>query len=108
MNDLIMVTDGVALLDAETSAKIAEFERKLKEIKEAEDVLRAAILSEMESKGIKKIDTDEISITFKASYDKESFQSKDFKKEHADLYDKYVKMSPVKASVTIKLKEETA
>lgn len=106
MNDLIMVTDGVALLDGETASKIAEFERKLKEIKEAEDELRQKILEEMESKGIKKIETEEMTITYKASYDKESFQSKDFKKDHADLYDSYVKMSTVKPSVTIKLKED--
>ena len=106
MNDLIMVTDGVALLDGEASAKIAEFERKIKELKEAEDALRQSILEEMEKKGIKKLETEEMTITYKAPYDKETFQSKEFRAEHADLYDAYVKMSTVKASVTIKLKED--
>lgn len=105
MNNLISVENGIALLDAETASKIAEFERKLKEIKEAEDELRQRILAEMEQKDIKKIETEEMTVIYKASYDKETFQSKEFRADNPDLYDSYVKMSPCKASVTIKIKE---
>lgn len=104
MNELITITDGTALLNADTSAKIAEFERKLKEIKEAEDELKKNILKEMESKGIKKIETEEMVISYVASTDREKFDTERFKFDHADMYDEYVKMSPVKASVRIKLK----
>lgn len=104
--ELIVVKDDVALLDLETTKKIADFERKMKEIKDAEETLREMILEEMEEKGIKKIETEDFSITYRAPYDKESFQSKEFRAEHPDLYDSYVKMSPCKASVTIKLKED--
>ena len=106
MNELIKVTDGVALLAIETATKIAEMERTLKEIKEAEDALRAAILNEMESKGIKKIETDALSITYKDGYEKEQFQAKQLRADDPDLYDKYIKMSPVKASIMIELKED--
>lgn len=106
MNELIKVTDGVALLAIETATKIAEMERTLKEIKEAEDALRTAILNEMESKGIKKIETDVLSITYKDGYDKETFQSKNFRADHPDMWDEYIKMSPVKSSIMIKLKED--
>lgn len=110
MNDLITVNDDIALLDKETSARIADFERRIKEIKQAEDELRQAILEEMESKGIKKLETEEMTITYKAGYDKEKFDKKTFRKENPKLcaiYDKYCSISPVKASVTIKLKEES-
>ena len=106
MNSLINVENGIALLNPEIASKIADFERKMKEIKESQETLREQILAEMESKGIKKIETDEMTITYKASYDKETFQSKEFRADNPDLYDRYVKMSPCKASVTIKLKEE--
>ena len=104
MNELITITDGVALLNAETSAKIAEFERKMKEIKEAEDALKQSILDEMSKKNILKIETEEMTISYLAPSDRETFDSKRFRAEHADLFDEYVKLSPVKASVRLKLK----
>jgi hypothetical protein len=106
MNELIIMTDGIAILNPETAQQIAEFEKNIKEIKDAEESLRASILEEMEKKGIKKLDTPDLSITYKASYDKENFQTRDFKADHPDLFDSYVKISPCKASVVIKLKEE--
>ena len=104
MNDLITIKDGTALLDVETSAKIAEFERKMKEIKEAEDALKQGILKEMEQKGILKVETEEMTISYIAPTDRETFDSKRFKFDHPDMFDEYVKMSPVKASVRIKVK----
>lgn len=104
MNDeLITISKGVALLDAQTAVKIAEFERKMKEIKEAEDALKAAVLAEMEEKGILSIKTDDMTISYVASADRESLDTKRLKAEQPDLYDSYVKISPVKASIRIKL-----
>lgn len=107
MTDLIVLENGIALLNAEVAEKIAYFEQKKKEIKEVEEVLRAGIMEEMEKKGIKKIETDAMTITYKAPYDKETFQAKEFRANNPEMYDSYVKMSPCKASVSIKLKEES-
>ena len=104
MNELIRIRDGVVLLDPNTSREIAEFERRMKEIKEAEDKLKQEILAEMEEKNILKIDTSDVTISYIASTDRETFDSKAFRTDHADLYDEYVKLSPVKASVRIKVK----
>lgn len=104
MNELIIVNNGVATLDKSTDEKIAELERMIKEFTEFENELRAKILEEMEQKNIKKVETDALSIIYKATYDKESFDSKKFRADHADLYDEYVKIAPVKASVQIKVK----
>lgn len=102
--ELITINEGVALLSPETSAKIAECEKRIKEIKEAEDSLRQAILEEMEAKGIKSLETDEMTITYIAESDRESFDSKSFRSDHPDLYDDYIKFTTVKPSVRIKLK----
>ena len=104
MNELIRIRDGAVLLDPNTSREIAEFERRMKEIKEAEDKLKQDILAEMEEKNILKIDTSDVTISYIASTDRETFDSKAFRTDHADLYDEYVKLSPVKASVRIKVK----
>ena len=102
-DELITVSQGVALLDAQTAVRIAEFERKMKEIKAAEDALKAMILEEMESKGIKSIKTDDMMISFVAASEKETFDSKQLRADEPDMYDKYIKMTPVKASIRIKL-----
>lgn len=101
--ELITITNNIAILDAETAQNIAEFERAIKSLKEQEESLKTAILAEMESKKIKQIETDEMTITYVAGFDKETFQTKEFKKDYPDEYDNYVKMSPVKASIRIKL-----
>ena len=102
--DLITINNNIAILDTETAQKIAEFERTIKNIKEQEETLKTAILEEMERKNILMLETDDMTISYIASFDRETFQTKEFKKDHADLYDEYVKMSPVKSSVRIKVK----
>lgn len=102
--ELIKYENDIAILDIETSAKIAEFERQAKAIKEQEDKLKKAILEEMESKNIIKLETDDLMINYIASTDRETFDSKAFRQDHEDLYDDYVKMTPVKSSIRIKVK----
>lgn len=106
MSEMITVVENKALLSPEVASKIAECERRIKEIKDAEESLREAILTEMESKGIKKIETEEMTITYKAPYDKEKFEAKQFREAYPEMYDDYVTISTCKASVTIKLKEK--
>ena len=104
MNDLILNINGVPTLDGGTVSKIAEFESKVKEIKAKEDELKAEILKEMEEKGILKIDNDEMTISYIAATGRETFDSKKFKAENPEQYDKYVKIATVKPSVRIKVK----
>lgn len=101
--ELITVSADTALLQPEISKKIADFERQIKEIKQAEDELKQKILEEMERKGLLKVKTDDLAITYVAPADRESFDSKKFREDHADLYDEYIKMTPVKASIRIKV-----
>lgn len=101
---MLQVVEGTAILAEEAVAKIVEFERMAKQIKEAEDQLKAAILKEMEEKNILSIDSDELKISYVAPTQRETFDSKAFKEDFADLYDEYVKLSPVKASIRIKVK----
>lgn len=105
--ELIKRENGISILDAEVSDKIANFERQLKALKEQEDELKKAILEEMESKGIIKLEDDfnGLSITYVAETMREIFDNKKFKKDNPDVYDEYVRMSPVKSSIRIKVKE---
>ena len=102
--ELIKIENDVAILNEKASEEIAQFEAQVKALVEKEEELKAAILEEMESKGIIKIETDSLVITYVAPTDRETFNKKAFREEHADLYDEYITMSPVKSCIKIKVK----
>lgn len=102
--ELIKIENNKPLLSAGIASQIAEFERQVKYIEEQEKALKKAILEEMEQKNIIKLESDELMITYVAPTDREKFDSKAFRSDHADLYDEYVSMIPVKSSIRIKVK----
>lgn len=104
MNEMIIVKDKDIALTQEAVARIVSLETTLAVLKEKEVELKKAILEEMEAKKITKIDIDGLSVTYKASYDRESFDSKKFKADNPDLYDEYVKITQVSPSVILKVK----
>lgn len=103
--ELIKVEKGIAILDAETASTVAQIERQMKYLKEQEEALKKVILAEMEAKNIIKIDTPDMTVSYIAQTDRETFDSKKFRNDDPDTYDKYVRMSPVKASIRIKVKD---
>ena len=106
MDELIVFEGKNPLLNPEVSVKLAEFERMVKEVKAKQDELKQKILEEMESKGIVSIKTPELTISYVAPTSRETFDSKTFRKDHPDLYDEYVNISLVKASVRMKVVSE--
>lgn len=103
MSDLIKVENGMTILDTEVQEQIVRFELQMKAIKAAEDELRRSIIAEMEAKNIIKIESDELTITYKAAYDRERFSAQRLKQDHPDLYDEYVTITTVKPSILIKV-----
>lgn len=102
--ELIKVENEIGILDTEVSKKVAEFEKALKEIKEKEEELKQNILTEMENKNILKLETDDLMITYIATVERETFDIKRFREDYPDLYDEYVKFSPIKSSIRVKVK----
>lgn len=102
--EMIAVVDGVATLNADAAQRIAELERQAKAVKKAQDDMKAALLTAMQRHNVIKIESDACDITYIAATDRETFDSKSFRRDCPDLYDEYVQISPVKASVRIKLK----
>lgn len=107
MNEIITLENGISIIDDERANRIMN----LKMIKEqADKQLKSEtdqILDEMESKGILKASNEivGIEVTYIAPSDRESFDSKRLREDNPDLYDEYVKISTVKSSVRIKLKD---
>lgn len=104
MAELIKVENGMTILDVEAQRQIVAFELQMKAIKAKEDELRRRIIEEMEAKGIIKIESDDLSITYKAAYDRERFSAKRLKQDHPDLYDEYITITTVKPSILIKVR----
>lgn len=102
--ELITLKDNLAILDVETAGKIADFEKMAKEIKTKEDELKKAILEEMQDKGLIKLETDELVISFVSGTTRETLNTKSLKEELPDIYDTYIEIKPVKPSIRIKLK----
>lgn len=100
MNEVI--TKGT--LNPTVSARIAELEKTMKVLKQEQDALKAAVLTAMEENGIVKIDTPEVPISYIAETDRETRDTKTLKEKCPTVYDAYCKMTPVKASVRIKVK----
>ena len=101
--ELIKVENGY-VLDKGTMDEIKEIEKLSKALKVRQYKVRAELQKVMEDNNIIKFESDEIVVNYIAPTTRESFDSKQLKADNPDLYDLYVKLSPVKASIKIKVK----
>lgn len=87
---------------------IEYFTSLLKTCKEAESKLeeaKKALRAAMEKHNVKSFDFGTFSATIAADSETTSFDSKSFKKDHAELYSQYTTRKPKKGGFTIKLKD---
>lgn len=105
MEKTLTINKAEALSNPELIQKIVTLEKLSKELKETRESMLADLMAEMEERGIIKIDTPELLITYVPETQRESFDSKTFRADFPELYDDYVKMSPVKPSLRIKVRE---
>lgn len=84
---------------------LVNFERMAKQIKDQQEELKKGILEAMERNGILKIDNEYLTISYIGETDRETFDSKGFRAEYPELYDDFVKISTVKPSIGLKLKD---
>ena len=104
MNDLIVKKEDNYQLTDVIISELRLIDEEEKELKEKKEKIREILLKEMEDKNILKLENENISITYKAPTERETFRTKDFKKDLPDLYDTYVEFTPVKSSLLIKIK----
>ena len=101
MNDLqIIQKDGT--LTAEAVEAIKQYENIKKRVESEYNAFKTSLLQAMEEHGVLQIKADGLTVSYVAPTEKETFDSKSFRANNPDLYDEYVKMSPVKSSIRIK------
>ena len=96
-------TSTLQTIPKETQIDFCAYMKQIKAIEEKTTKIKEAILKEMEERGISKIDLGDITITYKEPTTKTSVDSAKLKKD--GIYDKYTKISNVKSSILIKVKE---
>ena len=104
MNDLIVKKEDNYQLSNIIISELKIIDEEEKKIKEKKEKIREILLKEMEDKNILKLENENISITYKAPTERETFRTAKFKKDLPDLYDTYVEFTPVKSSLLIKIK----
>lgn len=104
MNDLIVIENGLPVLNENIANELIDIELMAKSLKERADVLKAEILAAMEKHNIVKVDTPSMLISYIAPTDRETLDTKALKAELPEIYDSYCKITPVKASIRIKVR----
>ena len=104
MNDLIVKKEDNYQLTDTIISELRLIDEEEKKVKEKKEKIREILLKEMEDKNILKLENENISITYKAPTERETFRTEKFKKDLPDLYDTYVEFTPVKSSLLIKIK----
>lgn len=93
-----------AIVSAEICAQIAELEAQAKVLEDKRKAVKNEILRLMEENGVIKIDNEVLTITYVASTDRETLDTKTLKEELPEVYDAYIKISKVAPSLRIKIK----
>jgi predicted phage-related endonuclease len=102
MNEIVITSDNGLSLSSERS--VCEILKQLDELKKQEAIIKEDLMEEMKKRGLVKIDTTKLTITYVDATTRESFDSKKLREEKPEIYDEYCRISPVKDSIRIKVK----
>ena len=96
-----MNTDGQMILRPEAIEEIREIEIEKKKLEKQYKKFKTALLEGMQEYGIKKVDTDDLLITYAEPTDRVSIDTKKLWAEYKDVAFKCQKVSDVAASIRI-------
>ena len=104
----LKTNDEWVLEELDDAEKLIAFYETLKaKAEKAAQQVREKIVDSMLKQGITKFENENLTITYVAPTTAETFDSTRFKAEQPDVYKQYTKTINKKASVRIKLKENT-
>ncbi len=84
---------------------LAEAKQITDNIKKSYSDMTDTLKKFMAEKGFKKLETDDIAVTYKDAGTRESFDVKLFRADYPDLYDEYTSISETSDSLLIKVKK---
>ena len=92
-------------LERQMSALIIDLQKKHLKLQDKNDEIREQIKSSMEKSNIKKYENDFIAITYVAPTTRTTVDSKKLKEKYIDIYNECSKISDVKSSIRISIKD---
>jgi radical SAM superfamily enzyme len=92
-------------IEQQISIAIADLQNKQKELQTKSEEIKEQIKVSMEKNEVKKYENDYISITYVAPTTRTTVDSKLLKEKYEDIYKECSKVSDVKSSVRIKIKD---
>lgn len=104
VNKLVTTQTEIAEIEAKVMAATADLQTRLATLREQDGEVRAAIKEAMEENNVKKFESDTLTITYIAPTVRKGLDTALLKVEAPGIYDKYLKETPVAASVRIKAK----
>ena len=96
--------EGKLIVQKNVIEAMSMIERQKKELTAQFDTYREALKQAMEEYGVTKIDSDELVATYVAEHEQIKLDSKAVKEFYPKVYEDCTKLSPVKASVRVRLK----
>lgn len=99
-----VTTVETTTFDTALLARFAEVKKQLEALEKEEAELKSTIMESMKAGNLEKIESEVIDITYVASFERETFDSKKFKADNPEMYDAYKKMSKVSESLKVKVK----
>lgn len=97
-------TENLPVVTSEAEKLIIDIESQLKALTEKKKVIQEAIMMAMVKAGSYSYKSDRISITRKTASTRKSFDKERFDKDYPNVYDNYIKESPVSESLLIKIR----
>lgn len=85
---------------------IDNLKQQIQDYQKTIDEFNEILIHKMEENGVKKFENDDLSITYVAPFERETIDSKKLKADLPDIAKKYTKVSTIKASVKITLKNK--
>ena len=102
MNNLVEIKDNKISINEETINKMRELEKVRLEAEMMMKEIKEEILEKMEEKGFQEsFETNGLKVTYKKASTRSSIDTKKLKEEEPSVYEKYLKESPVKSSISL-------
>lgn len=95
--------DNLPVVTSEAERLIVDIETQLKSLTEQKKALQEGIMKAMVKGGVYSWKGDKITITRKTASTRKTFDKEKFEKDYPNVYDNYIKESPVAESLVIKL-----
>lgn len=102
--ELAQTTESVLLQLKDASSLVGRLKAQLKLAEDTEKALKQYLITEMEKGALKSLENDFVKVTYVAPSERESIDKDKLKEKYPEIYEEYRKVSPVGASVRIKIK----